>query len=247
MIEWAEADLGLGIIELKMIDPDGRNLLTEQSMRGMMDALQGLAQSSDIKVLLITGGQETFSGGASLEKLKRLAAGEEDPALWQLPRRIVEFPVPVVAAVEGNAVGGGLMLALCCDMAIAAEERRYGLNFAALGFTPGMGATGIVPLLVGPGKAMEIILTGKNYKGRELAGTGLFNAVVPAANVRETALDLARRIVDCPRRVIQLMKRTLSVERAAALESAARRELEMHRECFDDPETARRIDETYSP
>jgi len=247
VIEWCVADLGLGIFELKMSDPEGKNLLTEKSMRDMMDSLDGLAQSPDIKVLLITGGPETFSGGASLEKLKRLAAGEEDLALWELPGRIVGFPVPVIAAMEGNAVGGGLMLALCCDMTVAAEERRYGLNFTALGFTPGMGATRIVPLLVGHGKGMEIILTGKNYRGRELAGTGLFNSVVPAADVRETALDLARRIADVPRRVIELMKHSLSEDRAAALESAARRELEMHRECFDDPETARRIDESYSP
>lgn len=247
MIEWVEADQGQGIIELKMIDPEGKNLLTGQSMREMMAALDGLAQCPEIKVLLITGGRETFSGGASLEKLKSLAAGEEDPVLWQLPRRIVEFPVPVVAAAEGDAVGGGLMIALCCDMVVAAEERRYGLNFTTLGFTPGMGATRVVPLLVGHSKAMEIILTGKNYKGRELAGTGLFNTVVPAADVRETALDLARRIADCPRRVIELMKRNLSEERVAALEAAARRELEMHRECFRDPETGRRINETYSP
>lgn len=137
------------------------------------------------------------------------------------------------------------MLALCCDILVASESSRYGVNFTNMGFTPGMGTTSLLPALVGHHFASEMMLTGKLYKGRELKGRGLFNYVVPAEEVLDVSLDIARRIAEKPRHVIEMLKETLSLPRRQALQEAVSREHLMHKICFSRSDTAAHIESTY--
>lgn len=234
-----------GIAQLTLDDPANENRLSEALCAGLMQALAELAQDRALRVLLLAGRPEVFCAGATLETLRAVATGQSLVRDLQLPERMLAFPVPIVGALQGHAVGGGLMLALCCDLLVAAEGARYGVNFTTLGFTPGMGTTGLIPALAGHFFASEMILTGKLYKGRELRQRGLFNDVLPAAQVYERALDLARQIAEKPRHVVELLKETLALPRRAALQQAMSREHLLHQICFARPDTLGQIDETY--
>jgi polyketide biosynthesis enoyl-CoA hydratase PksI len=237
--------LGEGVFELGLKDVKNRNKLTREMCSDLMAVLSQTAEEPALKVLVLTGAKDIFCAGAALAVLREVCVEKKDIKDLLLPAQIIGFPMPVVAALEGSAVGGGLMLALCCDILIAAEERRFGLNFTTLGFTPGMGATQLVPAVAGHYFATEMLLTGKLYKGRELRGRGLFNAVVPSEQVREVALDIAFRIAERPRHVIAMVKSTLALTRARALEDALSREQLLHEFCFAHPDTTALIEDQY--
>lgn len=238
--------LAESIALLETADAENGNRLSERLCEEFTGALEVLARDSSIRVLLLSGTPRVFCAGAALESLHRIAAGEFDVKDLTLARRILEFPVPVVGAIEGHAIGGGLLMAVCCDITVASESSRYGVNFTDLGFTPGMGATALLPAMVGPQFAAEMMLTAKFYKGRELKNRGLFTHVVPAAEVVPLAEDIAARIATKPRHVLEMLKETLALPRRIALEGAVARESLMHRICFSRPETASLIEDSYN-
>jgi polyketide biosynthesis enoyl-CoA hydratase PksI len=234
-----------GIFRLNMNDPQTENRLSERLISEFIVALKDLALEPTLKVLLITGRKDVFCAGATREVLNKITNGTTDVKDLLLPNHMLSFPVPIIAAVEGHAVGGGLVLALYCDMVVAAERSRYGFNFTHMGFTPGMGTTSLLPALVGYSFASEMLLTAKFYKGRELRERGLFNYVVSAEEVLNVALELAQRMAEKPRHVLELVKDTLALPRRHALQEALSREHLMHKVCFSRPDTALRIEETY--
>jgi 4-carboxy-3-alkylbut-2-enoyl-[acp] decarboxylase len=237
----AESD---GVAILRLADPDNGNRLGRELAADLVAALDALAADPELKVLILAGAPNVFSGGASIEVLEALSARQSRIEVV-LPRALLGFPVPIVAAVEGDAVGGGLLIALYSDVVIAAEERRYGLNFTSLGFTPGGGATRFLPEIVGPFFAAEMLLTGRLYRGRDLAGRGLFNDILPGPEVFPRALDVAIRIADRPRDVLAMTKRALSARRLAAFEEAASIEQAMHEVCFSNPRTIELVRESH--
>jgi polyketide biosynthesis enoyl-CoA hydratase PksI len=236
-----ETDISL----LRLDDAGHDNRLTLELCADWISALEELAKDRTIKVLIISGAPNIFCAGASLESLKKVSAGEVQVVDLQLPDRLLSFPVPVVAALEGHAVGGGLIAALCCDLVVAAKGRRYGVNFTRLGFVPGMGTMQLLPAMVGHQLAAEMILTGRSYKGEELERRGLFNYVVPSSDVYPLALDLARQLAEKPRHVLEMVKATLSVSRRTALLESMSREHLMHQICFSRPETVDLIEQNY--
>jgi polyketide biosynthesis enoyl-CoA hydratase PksI len=181
-----------------------------------------------------------------LETLDEIAAGNFAVKDLQLPAQLLSFSAPVIGVLQGAAVGGGLALALYCDITVAAVERRYGFNFTALGFTPGMGMTGLLPALVGASFAAEMLLSARFYSGAELQRRGLFTHLLPAAEVRPFALDLALQMIDKPREVLALTKAALAAPRRQALEAALEQEDTMHRICFSRPETIEQIREMFA-
>lgn len=233
------------IFHLRIDDAANENRLSEELCSELMAGLSELAVEPELKVLILSGRKDVFCAGATLQALQQIARGDAAVKDLLLPGQILNFPAPIIAAVEGHAVGGGLVLALCCDLLVASESSRYGMNFTSLGFTPGMGATGLLPALVGHQFASEMFLTAKYYKGRELKNRGLFNYVVPAAEVWTVTLDLARRMAGKPKHVLEMVKNALALPRCLALQQAVSREHLMHEVCFSHPETAAIIAETY--
>ncbi|ACY13736.1 polyketide synthase [Haliangium ochraceum] len=237
--------LEAGIYSLRMDDPVRENRLTDTVVDGLMEHLRELAHEPDLRVLLLRGRAEVFSAGGTAELLREVTQGRRVVKDLLLPDMMLGFPLPVVGVLEGHAVGGGLALALCCDITVAARESRYSANFADMGFTPGMGTMGLLPALVGHGLALEMMASAKYYKGRELAGRGLFTHVTPRAEVMDTALDIARRMAEKPRHVLALIKETLAVPRRQTLSATMSREHLMHQLCFGHPETERLVAENY--
>lgn len=234
-----------GIFQLTMDDPETENRLSEELCNEFMISLTRLATEPSLKVLIVSGRSDVFCAGATLNVIKQVASGNADVKDLSLPDRLLSFPVPIIAALQGHAVGGGVALALYCDILIASETSRYGVNFTTLGFTPGMGVLSVLPALVGHHFASEMILTGKLYKGRELKGRGLFNYIVPSEEVSTLALDMARRIAEKPRHVLDMVKDTLSLPRRQALQAALSREHLMHKICFGVPNTLAHIEAAY--
>src|SRR5512145_961369 len=217
-----------GIFQLNINDPGTKNRISAALCREFSAALDILAAEPTLNVLILGGSPEVFCAGASLEFIKELEASADNEALIvRLAEQTLRFPLPLIGALEGHAVGGGLVLGLCCDMVVAAEERRYGLNFTSFGLTPGMGATGLLPALAGYQLASEMLMTARFYRGSDLKGRGLFNYVVPSADVQAMAVDLAGRIADKPRQVLTLLKETLSLSRCQTLHASVSRELLM--------------------
>ena len=240
------SDAGRGIFKLTMDDPENSNRLGEELFHEIIATLSGLSGNDNIKVLIISGRKDAFCTGGSIDLLRKLATRKIDERiLFSLPNQLIEFPVPIVAEMEGHAIGSGLILGLYCEMSVAAEESRYGANFTDLGFTPGMGTTTVLPAAAGYQFANEMILTAKLYRGKELKERKLFNYVVPAEDVSVISMDIAKRVAEKPRHVLKMLKTTMSSPKRLALQSAMSHEQLMLDACFGYAETTDLIEQNY--
>ncbi len=184
---------------LTVTRPKALNALNFQTLDEMDAALDELAGDPEIGLLVITGdGPKSFVAGADIGELHVL---EGDSGLEAARRgqglfdRIDNLPIPVIAAVNGFALGGGCELALACDMRIAADNAVLGLPEVKLGVIPGYGGTQRLPRLVGPGFALEMVLSGRMVKSGEALAMGLVNRVVPAEELESTVRELAEMIL----------------------------------------------------
>jgi enoyl-CoA hydratase/carnithine racemase len=175
-----------------------RNSLTLAMLHGLAELQARAAADHALRVVILTGaGDRAFCAGADLKERARM--GDADVAGFHKALRdalagLEALPQPVVAAVNGAALGGGLELALACDLRVAAEGVEVGLPEVGLGIIPGGGGTARLPRIVGLGRAKELVLTGRRVGAAEALAMGLVTEVVPAARLAEAALALAERL-----------------------------------------------------
>lgn len=235
-----------GIARLKMNDQERKNVFAEDFIHELIENMDALEENEKVKVLVLSGLKEVFSAGAEKQNLLDLCDGKVLVKDLVISEKLINAPFPVIAAVEGHAVGGGLVMAACCDMVVAARESRYGAVFMSLGFTPGMGCTTLLSGLVGPFIASEMMFTAKTYKGSELEKkTTNINYILPKEEVMKKAEDLALMISEKNVKSIRLLKYTLSAPKKKLLIEARLQEDLMHRLSFAYPETKKTIEETY--
>jgi polyketide biosynthesis enoyl-CoA hydratase PksI len=187
----------------------------------------------DVRAIVFASSGDYFSAGASRASL--LAATATDYAA-RVPAAVLRCPVPTVAAMEGHAIGGGLVLGLLADVVLLADRSLYGANFASLGFTPGMGATAVVEELCGPALARELLLGGRLFTGSELRERGV-PCVWPREQVKERALAIAAEMAEVPGQTSRALKRCLAARRLARIGAAVAEEQQMHAALFGDPST----------
>ncbi|MEX2609357.1 MAG: enoyl-CoA hydratase-related protein [Gemmatimonadota bacterium] len=188
-----------GVAVLTVNRPDKLNALNAATIAELDRAVRDVAEDEDVRGLLVTGaGQKAFVAGADIGELARMGplSGVQVSRQGQATFRMLErLPKPVVAAVNGFALGGGLELALACHMRVASSNAKFGLPEVKLGIIPGYGGTLRLPRLVGRGRALELILTGEMIDAAEAHRIGLVNRVVEdAARVVEEAEALLRKI-----------------------------------------------------
>jgi polyketide biosynthesis enoyl-CoA hydratase PksI len=235
-----------GVSLLKMDDAKGRNIFSHEFISEFLQALDLIESGQKTKVLILHGLEDVFCGGADKQALLNLCEGKSAVRDLVICERLLEVPFPVIAAMEGHAIGGGLAVAFCCDMVIAARESRYGAVFMSLGFTPGMGMTTLLADLVGPFLANEMMYTGKRFRGSELEGRGTnINYILPRAEVMRTARDIAEQVAEKDARSLALLKQALGARKKKLLVDARLQEDMMHRITFAFPETRRTILELY--
>jgi 2-(1,2-epoxy-1,2-dihydrophenyl)acetyl-CoA isomerase len=151
--------------------------------------------------------------------------GEED-FLRKLPLDLVAYPKPVIAAINGPAIGVGVTMVLPCDVRIAAENAKLGVTFAKLGLLPGLGSTHLLPKLVGMAKALELVLTARVVTAFEAAEIGLVNKVVPAESLLAEARAMAAAMAECKPEVLAAAKAALHYGAAASMADAMANEHE---------------------
>ncbi|MEX0891973.1 MAG: enoyl-CoA hydratase-related protein [Gemmatimonadota bacterium] len=197
--EYVTLDKRDGVAVLTVNRPDKLNALNAATIAELDRAVRDVAEDEDVRGLLVTGaGQKAFVAGADIGELARMGplSGVQVSRQGQATFRMLErLPKPVVAAVNGFALGGGLELALACHMRVASSNAKFGLPEVKLGIIPGYGGTLRLPRLVGRGRALELILTGEMIDAAEAHRIGLVNRVVEdAARVVEEAEALLRKI-----------------------------------------------------
>jgi polyketide biosynthesis enoyl-CoA hydratase PksI len=236
---------GDGIATLTLGNVEHKNALNEPFIDELCARLAELGRDELARVCLVRGLPEVFCAGADESLLLGLAAGTMAATDIVLPKLVLDVPIPTIAVMEGHAVGGGLALGLCCDLVLMARESRYGCSFMNMGFTPGMGTTGLLGLAVGDYVAAEMMYGGQLFKGAHFADRAGVNYVLPRAELWPRALEIARRIAEKPRFALALLKRNLSLRRRQLFEETLGNESMMHELCFARPETAERIRESY--
>ena len=187
------------VAHLELVNPP-LNLVTGELLEELAAALQTLAVAppGDVRAVVLTGsGERSFSAGSHVGQFEA-QRGPAGRVRFELEERVLrslaELPMPTIAAIEGNALGGGLEIALCCDLRIASASAKLGLPEVRLAVTPGSGGTQRLPRIVGPARAKELILTGRVIDADEAARIGLVTEVVPAGQARERAEAIAADI-----------------------------------------------------
>ena len=230
-----------GVVEIAMRDEGSRNAMTEPFVHALSAALKEAALLGDAKCFVLTGLADIFSSGASFDMLVGLSKGELAPTDIVLPKLVLDLPVPVIAAMEGHAVGGGFALGLCADVVMMARESRYGVTFMGMGFTPGMGSTELLLHVMPASLASELLFTGEAKKGSWYEGRTGVNLVAPRAELVSRAMQLAARIAEKPRSSLEMLKRTLSLPRRQTFERTYTMESLMHRVSFAQGDLVARI------
>jgi enoyl-CoA hydratase/carnithine racemase len=207
----AAAD-GVGVLTL---DNPPMNLVTLPLTRALTAALDRLADEAAVRVLIVTGaGERAFCAGSDIKEFaavaddvvgKKLVA--ENTAFSQLAR----FPKPTIAAINGVAFGGGLELAVCCDLLVAAADARLALPEVKLGVFPGSGGTIRVPRRIGEGRAKQLMFTGEPIDAETALAWGLVNRVVPRGQALAAARELAATLARLPGRALSIMKEAVAV------------------------------------
>ena len=185
-----------GVLVVTIDRPKVLNALNAQTVNEIRQAFEAARDDDAVKCVILTGGGEkAFVAGADIGELAQMtpitgkAVAEKGQRVF---RAIEKFPKPVIAAINGFALGGGCELALACHIRIASENAQLGLPEVTLGIIPGYGGTQRMARLLGKGKALELILTGDRIKADEAGRIGLVNRVVPADQLMSAAEDMAR-------------------------------------------------------
>jgi enoyl-CoA hydratase/carnithine racemase len=209
------------IVVCKINRPQVRNALNVDVRVRLADAVTQHAADPEIRCLIVTGSDAAFAAGADIGEMAEAGPVEvmarNVQKYW---RAITDCPKPVIAAVEGYALGGGLELALCADIIVAGEGARLGLPEVKVGILPGGGGTQKLARLVGRQRAMLLLMTGKMFGSAEALSMGLISEVAPTGQALARALDVAREIADMPPISIQQIKEIVNAGLDAPLETA---------------------------
>ena len=216
--------------------PDALNALSTQMAQDIIDATGELANDIDVWAVILTGsGERAFCVGADLKERKGMSkdAMIRQRALFvKAFEAVVRFPKPIIAAVNGFAMGGGFELALCCDMIVAAHEAFLGLPEVGLGIIPGGGGTQNLPRIIGKNKAKELIFTGRKISGEVAYQWGIANRTAPRNELMTAAEELIREITKNGPLALQQAKRSIDLGLEMDLLSGLTLEAEAYNRCL---------------
>lgn len=210
-------DVTDNIAVLTLNRPEALNAFTPDMLYGFVDRLEEAQRRDDVRVLLVTGSGRGFCSGGDV---KRMGEGADNSvattkdSLWNrtqmVAKRMVEFDKPAIAAINGVAAGGGLDIALCCDIRVAAGSARMAETYARIGLLPGAGGAWHLPRIVGKAKALEMFWTCEFVEAPEALEIGLVSHVWPDAEFMDRALDFAGKIARGAPLSNRFIKRTLN-------------------------------------
>lgn len=214
----------VGLVEIRR---PPNNFFDNALIAQIGDAFDAFDRDEGCRAIVLAAEGKAFCAGADFANRPATGAVAEGSGkhLYKEAVRLFRAKKPIVAAVHGAAVGGGLGLALVADFRVTCKEARFSANFTRLGFHPGFGLTTTLPRLVGPQKAALLFYTGRRVPGDEAVAMGLADLLAPQAEVREAALALAREIAESSPLAVVSTRETLRRGLAEQIEAATEREL----------------------
>jgi enoyl-CoA hydratase/carnithine racemase len=218
---------GDGVATLTLNRPEKLNAYTPQMGEDLVHAFRALRDEPAVRSVILTGAGRGFCAGVDLEALAALQSGAaagpgprlgEETFVRGFALELLEYPKPVIAAINGAAIGVGVTMALPCDVRFAADSAKLGLTFAKLGILPGLGSTHLLPRILGLAKAQELVLSARVIPAREALEIGLVNRVVTADQLLPEARELAAQMAECDPDALALAKR--AIQRGAVSDMA---------------------------
>lgn len=207
------------IVTLTMNEPDLRNPLTGNRMvEGFLHAIERIHQDRGVRVVIITGAGTAFSCGGNIKEMERQGSGAIGSmeirqgyrcGIQRLPLALFNLEVPVIAAINGPAIGAGLDLACMCDIRIASTQAKFAESFVKLGLIPGDGGAWLLPRVVGLSRAAELTFTGRTIDAEQALAWNLVSRVVSPDELLPCAQELARQIAANPPHAVRLAKRLM--------------------------------------
>jgi enoyl-CoA hydratase len=225
---------GDGVLLVRINRPEAKNALNNAVRKALTKAFTTAAEDDSVRCVVITGNQEAFVAGADIKDMAEAGAVDimlrRNHLMW---RTIAQCPKPVIAAVNGFALGGGCELAMHADIIIAGESAQFGQPEIRVGIMPGAGGTQRLVRAVGKFKAMKMVLTGKPVSAREAEAMGLVSEVVADDQVLDSALALAKTIAAMPPLAVEQIKEVMLAGPDAPLETALMLERKAFQLLFD--------------
>ncbi|MDC3072024.1 enoyl-CoA hydratase-related protein [bacterium] len=240
------------IVKITLNRPDTRNALSSDIIEGLVEYLQKADKDKDVGCVILTGAGKSFSSGGNLQEIKDMTTKDQMTqaqledwyrfGIQKIPLTMNSIDVPVIAAVNGHAIGAGNDLCTMCDIRIAGEDAKFSESFLRIGIIPGDGGSWFLPKIIGFARANEMILTCDVLDANKALNWGLVSKVVPKENLIIEAQKLANKIAAQPpeasRRAKRLLRMSQNVPLQDALEMAASQQsmlqqLDDHREAID--------------
>lgn len=245
-LEYIQDEIAL----IRMHDEENKNTFTQELISGIIECVEEAESNKNSKCVVMTGFGNYFATGGTKDDLLAIQEGRNsflDAAsggknVYSIP---LTCKIPVIAAMNGHAIGGGLAMGLFSDFIFFARESVYTASFMKYGFTPGFGSTYIFPEKLGIVLGTEFLMTAKTYRGAELEKRGVPFEVYPRNQVLDKALELAELLAEKPRKSLELLKARLTEEMREKLPKAVEKELSMHDETFHLPEVKETILKLY--
>ena len=220
--------------------PEVLNALNEASLKELSHAIDNVAEDGDIRVLILTGaGDKSFVAGADIReflKFNALKAKLFSEMGHGLVNKLQEMPIPVIAAVNGFALGGGCEVVIACDFIYASENAMFGLPEINLGIIPGFGGTQRLPRLIGKNRAKEMIFTGKMIPATEAQAMGLVNKVCAQDQLMDEVLNVAKIIVAKGKVSLRAAKQAINTGMDVDLKTGCRIEIDAFAICLASPD-----------
>jgi len=212
-------DEGIGTIRLDRPPMNALNARIQEELRA---AATAFSADDEVRAVIVYGGEKVFAAGADIKEMAKMSYADmaaRAPALSSAFDAIARIPKPVVAAINGYALGGGCELALACDWRVAADDAKLGQPEINLGVIPGAGGTQRLARLLGPARAKDLVMSGRMVAADEALRIGLVDRVVPAAEVYSAARELVARYVSGPAQALRAAK--AAVDGGLALDLAS--------------------------
>lgn len=229
------------VLLLTLNRPHCLNALDESLRDGFLQALDQAGEDPGVGAVVITGAGRAFSAGADLQRFAQMyAAGDQDELNEftdvSFPRRVVEFAKPMIAAINGQAVGWGFTMPLICDIRLASREASFSAAFVKVGVTPEFGSAFLLPRIIGLGRAMELALTTRTFGPEEALAMGLVSEVLEPDRLLPRALELAAEIAERPAPAVRMAKEILRRGAETAMGDLLDMEMDFFRRAMRTPE-----------
>lgn len=236
-------DAGSGVATITLDRPERLNALTFEVYRELRETFVALDTEPGVRAVLLTGSGKAFCSGGDVEEIIGALFGRDYRGLLDFTRdtgalilAMLRCRRPIVGALNGTVAGAGAVIAAACDVRIAAESARIAYLFTRVGLSGAdMGASWLLPRLVGMGRAMELLMTGDFVDARRAYEIGLYNRVLPDAELAGEARRWAERLARGPSFGLEVTKKMVLREAAMDLESALAAEVEIQAACMEDP------------